>query len=196
MKTSRPSSARVVVIGTSCSGKTTFARALAAALNSPHIELDALFWNADWVQKPAEEFRALTAQAIALDRWVVDGNYGVARDLVWSHATMVIWLDYDLPLILWRALIRTIHRVVTRKELFSGNRESLRQAFFSRDSIIWWILTTFGARRRNYRNVTENGQYPHLSCMVFRKPHEAERFLAGLETTSGRSVSNLPPELS
>ena len=31
---------RVVVIGSSCAGKTTFARELAGLLNVPHIELD------------------------------------------------------------------------------------------------------------------------------------------------------------
>lgn len=35
---------RVVIIGTSCSGKTTLAGTLAAALATPHIELDALHW--------------------------------------------------------------------------------------------------------------------------------------------------------
>jgi adenylate kinase family enzyme len=36
--------ARVVVIGTSCVGKTTFARSLARVLSFPHVELDALYW--------------------------------------------------------------------------------------------------------------------------------------------------------
>jgi adenylate kinase family enzyme len=195
MKNRRPPLARVVIIGTSCAGKTIFARSLADVLNSPHVELDAFFWNANWVQKATEEFRALTAQAIVQDRWVMDGNYGVARDLVWSRATVVIWLNYNLPLVLWRALTRTIHRVVTRRELFSGNRESLRQAFFSRESIIWWIITTFHARRKNYRNLIASGRYPLLAYIEFRKPSETTRFLAGLEKTYGRSVIILPSQL-
>lgn len=140
--------ARVVVIGTSCAGKTTFARSLANALTLPHIELDTLFWQLNWVARPSEEFRALTAEAILGDCWGTDGNYGIVRDLVWSRATMVIWLNYAFPIILWRAFTRTVRRVLTRKELFSGNRESLRMAFFSRESIVWWGITTFHPRRK------------------------------------------------
>ncbi|HVO94622.1 MAG TPA: hypothetical protein VMT22_17365 [Terriglobales bacterium] len=53
--------ARVVVIGTSCVGKSTFARSVANLLKVPHIELDAFFWSPNWVQKPSEEFRVLAA---------------------------------------------------------------------------------------------------------------------------------------
>ena len=43
---------RVAVVGTSCAGKTTFAKALAAQLQAPHIELDALHHGPGWVPRP------------------------------------------------------------------------------------------------------------------------------------------------
>jgi adenylate kinase family enzyme len=175
--------ARVVVIGTSCVGKTTFAQALARVLNFPHVELDALYWQPNWVPRPPDEFRALIAQALAQDCWVTDGNYGAVRDLVWSRATTVIWLNYVFPLVLLRVLTRTVRRALTQEELFSGNRESLRMAFFSRESILWWAITTFHRRRRQYRRLFDSKTFPHLACVEFRKPSEAQIFLARLGTT-------------
>ena len=137
----RTDMARVVVIGTSCAGKTTFARSLARMLGFPHIELDALHWQPNWIERPDDEFCALAAAALAQNSWVTDGNY--VRDLVWSRATTVIWLNYAFPVVLWRAVARTLRRALTGEELFSGNRESLRTAFFSRDSILWWVLPRF-----------------------------------------------------
>jgi adenylate kinase family enzyme len=174
---------RVVVIGTSCVGKTTFAQALARVLSFPHVELDALYWQPNWIPRPSEEFRALTAQALSQDRWVTDGNYGVVRDLIWSRATTVIWLNYGFPLVLWRALTRTVRRVLTQEELFSANRESLRMAFFSRESILWWVLTTFHRRRKQYRVLFDRRTSPQLVYVELRNPSEAKHFLAGLETT-------------
>ena len=119
---------RVAVVGTSCAGKTTFAAALAAQLQVPHIELDALHWRAGWVPAPGEVFRQAVATAVAAERWVSDGNYGVVRDLVWGRATAVVWLDYPFATVLWRALYRTARRALLREQLYSGNRETFKKS--------------------------------------------------------------------
>ena len=181
--------ARVVVIGTSCVGKTTFAQALARGLNFPHVELDSLHWQQNWIPRPPEEFRALTAEALAKDCWITDGNYGAVRDLVWSRATTIIWLNYSFPVVLWRALVRTIRRVLTQEELFSGNRESLRMAFLSRESILWWVITTFHRRRRQYRRLFDTATTPRLAYVEFRSPAEARNFLRGIEMTLQRTAA-------
>lgn len=118
--------ARVAVVGTSCSGKTTFARRLSRALDVPHVELDALYWGPGWSPAPPEDFRASVRDAISAPAWVADGNYSAVRDLVWSRATAVVWLDLPLRVVFPRALGRTLRRAITREELFGGNRESLR----------------------------------------------------------------------
>ncbi len=154
---------RIVVVGTSCSGKTTLANSLSEKLSSPHIELDAIHWLPDWVPRPSEEFRKLTFVAIAEEFWVVDGNYSNSvRDLVWPRATALVWLNYPFRVVFWQAWRRTISRITTRKELYSGNRESFSLAFFSRDSILWWVITTFHRRKREFRTIFQGGDFPHL----------------------------------
>src|SRR5215470_14800607 len=128
--------ARVVVVGCSGSGKTTLARQLAQLLGAPHIELDALHWLPNWVPRPTDEFCALVAQAVAQEQWVTDGNYRAVRDLVWSRATTVIWLNYPFPTVFRRVLWRTLRRTLTREVLYTGNRESLWRSFLTRDSIL------------------------------------------------------------
>ncbi|HEY7847048.1 MAG TPA: hypothetical protein VIC83_02515, partial [Candidatus Limnocylindria bacterium] len=66
---------RINVVGTSASGKTTFARALAARLAVPWVELDALHWEAGWTEADDAVMRERVRRAIAGDGWVVDGNY-------------------------------------------------------------------------------------------------------------------------
>lgn len=67
---------RVVVIGTSCSGKSTFAHRLAEIIDAPWYELDRLHWLPGWEPRPLDEFRRLVAEKVSQDRWVIDGNYG------------------------------------------------------------------------------------------------------------------------
>ena len=83
---------RVVIVGSTGSGKTTLARQLSRLLDVPHTELDALNWEANWVMAPTDVFRQRTQDALKGDAWVVDGNYSAVRDLVWPRATVLVWL--------------------------------------------------------------------------------------------------------
>jgi adenylate kinase family enzyme len=168
---------RILVIGSSCAGKSTFARSLSKRSNLPYTELDHLHWGPNWSAKHLDEFRALTDTASAGDQWVIEGNYSAVRDLLWSRANTVIWLNYSFPLVLWRAVRRTIHRSFTRQELWHGNRESLRQSFLSRESILVWVITTFRKRQKQFEALQSSGLFPHLAWIEFRSPAQAENFL-------------------
>ena len=169
---------RIVIIGTSCSGKTTLARKIPAKLDMRHIELDQLFWLPEWKQRPTDEFRALVQEAVAAERWVTCGNFSSVRDILWPRATHAIWLNYPFHTVIYRGLYRTISRAFTKEELFSGNRESIRQSFFSRDSILWWVLKTYRQNRHRYGHLRDEETYPNLNWIELRHPKEAERFLA------------------
>lgn len=172
-----PDLQRVVVVGTSCSGKTAFARKLSAVLESHHVELDALYWQPNWVERPVAEFRDLVEREASVERWVADGNYSVVRDVLWSRATDVVWLNYAFTFIFWRALSRTVRRAVSREELFSGNRESFRQSFFSRDSILLWVLQTFRRNQSQYLALQSSHDWKHIQFREFRSPVQASEFL-------------------
>jgi adenylate kinase family enzyme len=144
---------RVNVKGTSGSGKTTFGRELAERLGVPYVELDALHHGPDWYQPTAEEFRATVVEAMAQlgDGWVIDGNYeSKLGTTVIDPADTIVWLDLPLPLKLRRLWRRTIARIRDDVELWSGNRESWRGAFWGRDSLFWWMLKTHFRHRRDW----------------------------------------------
>jgi adenylate kinase family enzyme len=171
---------RIAVVGTTGSGKTTLARRISQQLDIPHVELDALYWGPHWTPTPTEVFRQRTAQVLSGDAWVVDGNYGKVRDVVWGHADAVVWLDYALPVIMWRLVWRTVHRLVTREELWSSNRERAWAQFFSHDSIFLWALHTYRRRRREYPLLLSRPEYAHLAVVHLRSPRSAHGWLANL----------------
>ena len=176
---------RIVVVGTSCSGKTTLARQLSRVLGSPHVDLDGIHWKPGWQERQVDEVRQMAGEGAAGERWVMDGNYSVVRDIVWGRATTVVWLNYPFRVVLWRCLCRTIRRAITREELFSGNRESFRKSFLSRDSIILWAVTSHRRVRREYRRILDDGDFQHLRAIELRNPAEAEALVAALEWGRG-----------
>jgi adenylate kinase family enzyme len=174
---------RVNVIGTSCAGKSTFSARLAAAMRVPHVELDALHWEPDWVEVPNDVFRARVADATAGDDWVVDGNYAFARDITWARVDTVIWLDFSFPRVLWRSLTRTARRILSGETCCNGNRESIRQAL-SRNSIIWWVVSTHERRRREFRALLPTQAARGVDVVVLKTPAEAARWLGARTTLS------------
>lgn len=172
---------RTVVIGTSCSGKTTLARTLAEIMAVPHIELDTINWQqGNWQPLPLEQFRAETTAALKLERWMVDGNYSLLRDIVWARATMLIWLNYPFPVVWGRAWRRTLKRVITQEALFGGNRESFRQTFMSRNSMLWLVLKTHHRRRWEYPVLFQQPEYRHLPVKELRHPRDTQAFVTTL----------------
>ncbi|MGH2461408.1 MAG: adenylate kinase [Chloroflexota bacterium] len=171
---------RIVVVGSTGSGKTTLATGLAEILSLRHVELDALHWDPNWTPAPTDLFRERVERALDRDRWVVDGNYRKVRDLVWGRADTIVWLDYSLALIYWRLVRRTIARVHSGKELWNGNRESFREAFLSRESIFLWALKTYRRRKREYSELFQRSEYSRLAIFRHRSPPETERWLGNI----------------
>jgi adenylate kinase family enzyme len=161
---------RIVVIGTSGSGKTTLARQLAQKLGVPHIEMDSLHWEANWKEAEPEVFRARVASATSAPQWTIDGGYSRVRPLVWGRANMVVWLDYPRHVVMRRLIWRTVRRIVGKKELWNGNRESLRKAFFSKDSIIVWAWTTHARNQQKFSEALHQPEYSHIEFVRLRSP--------------------------
>jgi len=86
MSSSLPTPLRILVVGTSSTGKTTFAARLSALLGVPRIELDELFWSPGWTPKPPQEFVRLVEQATGQPSWIVDGNYRAVREQLWLRS--------------------------------------------------------------------------------------------------------------
>ena len=175
---------RVIVIGTTGTGKTTLATQLAQCLGLPHVELDALYWGPDWTAATVEDFRANVAQVVNRNEWVLDGNYSRARDLIWPRAQTLIWLDYALPVVFYRLTLRTFKRVVTRETLWNGNHETVKGAFFQRDSLFLWAIRTHRPHRRQFEAALQRPEYAHLIVIRHHSPRDTSLWLANLGAPS------------
>jgi adenylate kinase family enzyme len=174
---------RIVVVGTSGSGKTTMALRIAAALDLPCIELDRLHWGPNWLalsESDPDEFVRRVGDAISADAWVSDGNYDMVRDLIWRRGTHLVWLDYSRAVIMYRVIKRSIARAIDQKELWAGNREDWRR-WFRASHPIRFAWRTWQERRSRFERLLNSGQYGHLVVLRLRRPREAAGILGRLD---------------
>jgi adenylate kinase family enzyme len=171
---------RFSVAGTSGSGKSTVGRALAARVGVPYVELDSLVHGPNWAEATDDELRERIDAAIAgADGWVIDGNY--RRKLgsyVLERADTFVWLDLPLRICIPRILRRSTRRIVRREELWNGNRETFRNTFLDRESLIVWALRSHRANKTKIpAYVAAN---PHLEVVRLRSQGDVDRWLASV----------------
>ena len=86
---------KIIVIGCPGSGKTTFAEKLRDKSGLPLFYLDAIWHKPDRTHISREDFDARLGEILALDRWIIDGNYSRTLERRIEACDTVIW--FDLP---------------------------------------------------------------------------------------------------
>ena len=172
--------ARISVVGTTGSGKTTVAKEISKNLLLPYVELDALYWDENWTGVSDEIFRDRVKDAVKADQWVIDGNYSRVRYLVWERAETVVYLDYSFTRTFWQPIKRTVRRSITKEELWSNNQESLRKSIFSHDSIMLWMIKTYYRRRKQYAKLINQPEYAHLQIVHLRSPKTMNEWISNI----------------
>ncbi len=179
---------RFNVVGTSGSGKTNFARALAQRLQLPCHEMDQLFWKPNWQESSDEDLMAKVAEVTSGSKWVLDGNYTRTTPVKWKQVQVVIWLDLPFARTVFRVARRAVKRSFTAEEIWpgTGNRESLTKTFFSRDSIVLWAIQTHRANRKKYLAMMNAPEYASISFVRLCTPDEVTAFVERLRPSAVR----------
>ncbi|MHB8635688.1 MAG: AAA family ATPase [Fimbriimonadaceae bacterium] len=171
---------RIMVYGTTGSGKTTLAARIGAAAGLPYHAIDNLTFEPGWVQVPPEKQREVIAAVVAGDAWVIDAGYSQWLDVVLRRVDLIVGLDYPPPLIFFRLLRRTLLRLVDGKPICNGNRETLRM-MLSRESILLWFFKSYKRKRSRMRGWAAN---PPCQVLRFARPADAAAWLRSFDATS------------
>lgn len=175
------------IIGTTGSGKSTFARQLAQKQQLQYIELDNLLWLDDWQESTNEVLflKLKIAMKNAAIGWVIDGLYTRTIPIMMEKVDTVIWLDYPFHINLYRLTKRTFGRVISQKNLWedSNNRENFK-LMLSKQSIFIWLIKSYPKNRKKYLALMQNPDYQHIHFIRLTSPQQAARFLKQMKATA------------
>jgi adenylate kinase family enzyme len=179
----------VSIQGISGSGKTTLGRELAERLGVVFVETDALVHGPGWSETDDAALRARLEPVLAGGGWVVDSDYRrKLGTLVLERADTVVWLDLPLRVCLTRLWRRTAARIRTREELWNGNTESWRGAFWGRESLFVWALRKHVAQRRDLPGLLGRPELRHLRVVRLRTPEAVGTWLRGVDADAPEGV--------
>jgi adenylate kinase family enzyme len=166
-----PAVKRIAIIGCGGAGKTVLANRLAALLDLPVINLDAIYYDENWRQKTTDEFAAIQRKMVTADRWIIDGNHASTLHIRAKRADTVIFLDLPTRTCLWG--------VLQRRWRYRGGQHP--DGVYDRITLSF-IRYVIGYRRtmrpRVATIVREHGQ--HTQCVTLTSRTQTKRFLQRL----------------
>ncbi len=177
---------RIVILGCSGTGKSTFARRIGARLDLPVVHLDTLFWEPGWVEAETPVFRERVIQALAAGEWVCDGNYMTkTADLRLPQADAIVWIDQPVWLRIWRIAERALmHQGKSRVDLTVGCPERFDRAFLAFLKFTW----DFDRVTRPRIQAALDSRFPEKRVTHLRGDREIATYLAGLDLTDQRTT--------
>ncbi|SFI16694.1 MULTISPECIES: toxin [Microbacterium] len=176
---------RVRIVGTSGSGKSHLAAQLATILGVARLELDAVFWDAEWTYRDLEEAHAQVRAFAAEnpDGWVVDGNWtsrlqGLLDPGTPGGADVYVWLDHPRRTVMRRVIGRTLRRGILQEELWHGNRERVRDwvRWEPERNIVRWAWTNHPVTRERMLQRIADG----VPVVRLRGQREVDAWLSSL----------------
>ena len=166
----------MLVAGTSGSGKTTLAARVAAVLQLPHVEIDALFHGPAWTPRPS--FEADVQRFSSQPAWVTEWQYSSVRAHLAERADLLVWLDLPRTRVMRQVIRRTLVRRLRRQQLWNGNIEPpLWTIFTEPEHVVRWAWNTHHKTATRVAKLLR--QRPGLNVVQLRSRDEATHWLHG-----------------
>ncbi|MBK22634.1 MAG: adenylate kinase [Halobacteriovorax sp.] len=172
---------KILVVGSSCTGKTSTARLIEKELGIPFTDMDDLFWKPNWGESSEEELRLKMTKATDAESWVMSGNFRRTNDITWARADAIVWLNLPFPVVLRQAIYRTLKRILTKESICNGNRETFSKVFFSRSSILMWVFRTYPTMFERYKEVQKKPLYKTYKFFEFHDHYEVRNWINSLK---------------
>jgi adenylate kinase family enzyme len=163
---------RILIIGSSGAGKSTFSRRLGEITGIEVVHLDKIHWRAGWIEPSKDEWRKTVEDNLKKEAWIMDGNYSGTLALRLEKCDTVIFLDLPRTICTWRVIKRVfLYRKRSRPDMAEGCAEK-----FDWEFVKW----TWSYPKRSKPRVEELLKQFESEKTVIRlkSPSEVENFLA------------------
>ena len=162
---------RILVLGSSGAGKSTFATKLGERLGVGTIHLDSYYWQPSWIATPPEEWEEKLQALLERETWVMDGNYPASLSERLAYADTVIFLERGRLQSLLRCVSRFLkYRGQSRPELALGCYEKIDWDFLK------WIWNYPRDVRPGIMETLENQSQARV--IILRSDRQVAEFLA------------------
>ena len=167
---------RILIIGNSGSGKSTFARYLGKITGKDVYHLDRFFWNPGWERTEKDEWITKVKELISKEEWIIDGNYsGTLRERA-LRADLIFFFDFHSAFCLYRIYKRSLFsklKLEIRHDLAEGGKEQCPDREFFR------FVYEFNRKTRpRIISILEEINYNSKDLTIFKNRKDYKKYLS------------------
>ncbi len=166
---------RVAIIGSPGSGKTTFARKMAAKTKLLPIHLDFFYHQSDFDYFNNEKAWAKKVNLlIKPNTWIIEGNYNTTIDAQLKRADTIFYFDFPRHKSIYGVVKRRIqHMNKKRQEMPDGWNEKIKIEF-----LIYLITSRRKVREQTLEVIKKHDD---KTVIVFKSRIQTEKYLQKLK---------------
>lgn len=165
---------KILIIGYSGSGKSTFAKRLSEHYQIPKLHIDTIFFGPNWVERDKKLVEADLREFMKKDDWIIDGTYRKLATERYEMADQLFIFNLNRFKCLYGALYRRIkYHNQSRDSIADGCKERLNFSFF------WWIL--FAGRKKDSRMLMKRNMKEYKDkVVVFKNRKQVNQYLRSI----------------
>jgi len=162
---------KVMVIGYSGSGKSTFSKRFSSVYDLPILHLDRIFFGPNWIERDKKIVEQEIRDFMKQPNWLIDGHYRHLAKERFIESTQIFIFDFNRFKCLYGAVLRRIkHHNKSRDSIADGCKERLNLSF------IWWILHT--GRKKDTKVLLKGYQETYKDkVVVFKSRRQVSLYL-------------------
>jgi adenylate kinase family enzyme len=165
---------RLLVVGYSSSGKSTFSKRLAKHYHIPVLHIDTIYFGPNWVERENHKVEEEIRDFMNQPSWVIDGQYRKLAQERFDQADQIFIFDFNRFKCLYGAIKRRIkYHNQSRDTIADGCKERLNPSF------IWWILCSGRTKKSKDLLKSYKTQYKD-KVVVFKSRKQVDHYLKSI----------------
>lgn len=173
---------RILIVGNSGSGKSTFGKLLSRKLNLPLIHLDKYFWKPGWEPTYNEEWNEVIRDMTAKDKWIIEGNYTRTFKMRALRSDYIYFYDYSSILCLYRIYKRVIKSKL-KLEIRTDMADGCYEPWIIDSEFTKFVWNYNKVIRPRMYSILEEVNYDKNNLIIFSCRKEFKEYVKNLNKT-------------
>jgi adenylate kinase family enzyme len=166
---------KILVVGYSSSGKSTFSKRLSKHYGIDVLHIDTIFFGPNWIKRDPKEVEQEIYDFMYKKEWIIDGQYRHLATERYEQCDQLFLFDFNRFKCLYGAIKRRIkYHNQNRDSIAKGCKERLNLSF------LWWIL--FSGRKKDSKALMKlyKQKYKH-KAIVFKNRRQVNKYLKSID---------------